>query len=305
MLEGIPVIDAHHHFWQLERSYPWLQGKPDPDRFTGDDSPIRVDYLPSDLRHDFSGLDLVGSVHVDAGAGDAAVEASWLQDLHDAEGLPTVVVAAANLLNYDAPAHLERISELSAVRGVRHILNWHPNPNFSYVDRDDVVTDARWLQNFARLAPLGLSFDLQIYPAQMADAAALAQAHPETRIVLNHTGMPLGLDDGAVSQWRTGIALLAAQPNVAIKISGIGMTIHPWTVDTFRPFVDYTVESFTPQRAMFASNFPVDRLYSSLDTLFEAFDQLTAYLTVHERRALFADTAREIYRIDDLRQKGN
>lgn len=297
MLDNISIIDSHHHFWELTRSYPWLQGPADPKRFTGDDTAIRNDYLPTDLRADFAGLGLVGTVHVDAGAGDALVEASWLQRLHDTERLPTVIVAAADLLAPTAPGHLEQIAELPAVRGVRHILNWHPDPRYTYVNRDDIMMDPLWLRNFARLAPLGLSFDLQIYPAQMPQAAGLARAHPETTILLNHTGMPLGLDDNALLQWRSGIDLLASQSNVSLKISGIGMTVHPWTTESFRPFVEHAVDAFTPDRAMFGSNFPVDRLYSDIPTLYSAFDQLTADLTDAERRALFAGTARRVYRI--------
>lgn len=305
MLDGIPIIDAHHHFWQLDRSYPWLQGPADPDRFTGDNSAIRVDYLPDDLRRDFAGLDLVGTVHVDAGAGDAAQEAAWLQHLHDDDGLPSVIVAAADLCAPDAAEHLERIAALPAVRGVRHILNWHPDPAHRYVDRDAIITEPRWRKNFSRLAKLGLSFDLQIYPVQLPQAVDLARAHPDTVIVLNHTGMPLGTGDDAVRLWRSGINQLAAEPQVSIKISGLGMTIHPWTTTEFRPFVDHAIAAFTPDRAMFASNFPVDRLYSDLPTLYGAFDRLTAALSTSERRALFADTASRIYRIDRSRQKGS
>jgi predicted TIM-barrel fold metal-dependent hydrolase len=302
VLEGIPVIDAHHHFWELKRSYPWLEGPPNPERFTGDDSAIRVDYLPDDLRRDFAGIDLIGSVHIDAGAGDPGVEADWLQQVHGDDGLPTVIVAAADLSAPDAATHLERIAALPAVRGIRHILNWHEDPRFTYVERDDLMTDPVWLANFARLSALGLSFDLQVYPAQLEQAAEVARRHPDTLVILNHTGMPLHTDGDALAEWRSGIDLLAAEPNTAIKISGIGMTIHPWTTETIRPFVEHAIEAFTPERAMFGSNFPVDRLYSDISTLYGAFDTLTSDASDSERRDLFAGTAARLYRIDFQRK---
>lgn len=297
MLSDMEIVDPHQHFWQLHRSYPWLQRPVDPERFTGDDSAIRRDYMPDDLRRDFAGLNLIGTVHVEACAGDPELEVRWLQSLHEADGLPSAVVAGANLLADDAIPHLERVAELPVVRGVRHILNWHADPNYTYVERNDLLTDRRWLSVFARLAGLGLSFDLQVYPHQLAGAARLAQEFPETLIILNHTGMPLGTGHGQMDVWRRGIDELARQSNTAVKISGLGMTLHPWNADTFRPFVRYAIESFGPWRAMFASNFPVDKVYSDIPTLYGAFDQLCGDLSRPEREALFAGTARRIYRL--------
>lgn len=296
----LPIIDPHHHLWELKRSYPWLQGPPNPERFTGDDSAIHVDYLPADYLRDFAGLNWRGSVHVDAGAGDALEEAGFIQELHDNCGVPTAAVAAANLLSPDAGEHLEALSDLSTVRGIRHILNWHPSANYTYVSRNDIMADSTWQRNFARLAGLGFSFDLQVYPAQLADAAELARAYTDTSIILNHTGMPLGTDEDSVAEWRAGIDSLAALPNTSIKISGIGMTIHPWTTDSIRPFVRHAIEAFGTDRAMFASNFPVDRLYSDIPSLYAAFDELTSDLSANERRALFAESAVDIYRLPKL-----
>jgi predicted TIM-barrel fold metal-dependent hydrolase len=306
VLDDIDIIDPHHHFWDLSRAaYPWLQGPADPQRFSGDDSAIRRNYLPDDYRADFAPLRLVGSVHVEAGADDGLAEARWLQKLEGRSGLPSAIVAGADLSSPDAPARIEELSEQPMVRGVRHILNWHPDPRYAYTDRNDLMRDPRWLENFGRLSTLGLSFDLQIYPGQMPEAAVLADLHPSTNIVLNHTGMPLSPDPEAFALWRDGMKALALRPNVTVKISGLGMTHHDWTRESIRPYVLETIEAFGPQRAMFASNFPVDRLYSSLTDLYAAFDELTQDLPDADRRALFADTARTVYRIPRASQPGS
>lgn len=297
MLDDIDIIDPHHHFWDLSRPYPWLQGPADPARFTGDDSAIRRDYLPEDYRADFASLRLVGSVHVEAGAQNGVAEARWLQQLEERSGLPSAIVAGADLRSQDAPARLEELAQLPTVRGIRHILNWHPDARYTYTDRSDLMQDPLWLANFGRLSTLGLSFDLQIYPGQMPEAARLADHHSGTSIVLNHTGMPLSRDPEAFALWRNGIRALAQRPNVTVKISGLGMTHHEWTPEAIRPYVLETIEAFGPHRAMFASNFPVDRLYSSLPELYAAFDGLTRDLPEADRRALFAETARTVYRI--------
>jgi predicted TIM-barrel fold metal-dependent hydrolase len=297
-----PVVDAHHHLWNLHGSirYPWLQDPVDPDRFTGDDSAIRVDYGVRELLADVGSVPLVGSVHVDAGAVQSVAEAKWLEDVRATSGLPTVVVASCDLAAADAPAQLEELASMPSVRGIRHILNWHEDPHWTYVTDRHLMDSAAWRSGFARLAPLGLSFDLQVYPHQLADAARLAAHFPETTIVLNHTGMPERLDEDHLALWSAGIRDLAARPNTYAKVSGIGMTIHPWRVDAIRPLVRTVYEAFGPSRTAFASNFPVDSLYSTYEELYAAFDASTGDLSESERADLFAGTAVRAYRMGGL-----
>lgn len=295
----LDIVDAHHHLWDLSRSYPWLQEAAGRLQVHGDDTAIRRDYLLADFRQDAAELRLVASVHVDAGAADPVEEARWLQGLADVTGFPQAIVGGVALHAGDAADQLAAFAELPNVRGVRHNLNWHPDPTLTYTDRADLMTDAAWLAGFRRLAPLGLSFDLQVYPHQLPDGARLAAEHPDTVVVLDHAGMPLGRDLDTLSSWRKGLDLLAARPNTAIKISGLGMTDHHWTIGSLRPLVLDAIEAFGVDRAMFASNFPVDSLYSTYTELYAAFDMITADFTTGERAALFAGTARRVYRIDD------
>jgi predicted TIM-barrel fold metal-dependent hydrolase len=301
----LPIIDAHHHLWDLSGDYPWLKEAAGRLAVHGPDEPIRTDYLVTDYRADAARLDLVGSVHVDAGAGDVWAEARWLQGLHDDPvnaGLPSVIVAGAKLANPGVEEHLDRLQGLSAVRGVRDILNWHEDPKLTYIDRSTLMTDAEWLRGLKELERRGLSFDLQLYPAQMADAARLAADHPDLSIVLNHAGMPVDRDDDGLRTWRDGLRLLAAEPNVTCKISGIGMTDHHWTPRSLAPIVTECLEAFGAERSMFASNFPVDRLYSSMSDLYAVFDEITAAYSDQERRGLFAGNAARVYRLETRRE---
>jgi predicted TIM-barrel fold metal-dependent hydrolase len=131
----------------------------------------------------------------------------------------------------------------------------------------------------------------------MADALDLAQTFPDTQIILNHTGMPRKRDRDYVEAWRGGMRTLAAAPNIAAKISGLGMFHHDWTPDVIRPFVLDTIEIFGVERCMFASNFPVDKLQADYRAIWQAFDQITADFTPDERRALFHDNAVRFYRL--------
>ena len=297
MLE-LDIVDAHHHLWDLSRSYPWLQESAGRLKVHGDDTAIRRDYLAGDFLREAEPLRPVASVHVDAGAEDPLQEARWLQDVADEFGFPQGIVAAARLDADDVGNALDSLAALPNLRGVRHILSWHIDPTLTYADRPGHMGDPAWLAGYARLADHGLSFDLLVYPHQLAEAAELAAAHPDTPMILDHAGMPLGRDDETLAAWRSGLATLAAQPNATVKISGLGMTDHRWTLDSLRPIVLDTIEAFGPDRAMFASNFPVDSLYSTYAQLYGAFDTITADFSPDERSALFAGTARRVYRLD-------
>lgn len=291
------IVDCHHHLWDLRNSYPWLQESAGRLQIHGDDTAIRHDYLLSDYLHDADGLSLRKSVHVDAGAADPLAESEWLQQIADQQGFPHAIISAAKLAEAGIAEHLDHIGELPNVRGVRDILNWHADPRLTYINRHDLMTDPHWLAGFGMLAPRGLSFDLQIYPGQLSDAVRLAAQHPDTLIILNHAGMPVERDPEAMRAWRNGLRALAAHDNVRIKISGIGMTDHHWTVASLRPIVLDCIDAFGPNRSMFGSNFPVDRLYSSMRDLYAAFDAITAELTDTERHQLFGGTAAAAYRI--------
>lgn len=296
----VPIIDAHHHLCRLADGYPWLSGRPQR-RYHGDDTVLRHDYLPADYIHDFEGLPLVASVCIENGAADAVREAEWIDSLCDAT--PVVQVAKADLSDPAAPGRLDRYLGIASVRGVRDILNWHPDPFYTHRDRADLINDPTWRANFAKLGDLGLSFDLQVFSAQLPAAAALAAAHPSVLLVLDHLGMPIGRDPGALAAWEQGLGLLARQDNVKVKISAIGTTDHAWTVESIRPLVLTTIEKFGVDRCMFASNFPVDGMYSTLRDLYGAFDELTADFSRAERARLFGGTAAETYRIDTARWK--
>jgi predicted TIM-barrel fold metal-dependent hydrolase len=299
-MDELPVIDPHHHLWDLERfAYPWLTTRPLPPSVAGDVAPIAHSYGLADYLADAADCKLVKSVHVDAGFDPAhpVEETRWLQSIADRHGFPHGIVARAELHKPDVEAVLARHAAFANMRGIRHIVNWHPDPAKTYVARPDLLTDPAWLAGFALLKKYGLSFDLQLYPSQMADAARLARRHPDTLIILNHAGMPVDRDAEAIALWRAGMRGLAAAPNVLVKISGLGMVDWHWTEASIRPFVLETIEIFGVERAMFASNFPVDKLYSSFEALYGAFRTIVADFRPGEKRKLFHDNAAAAYRL--------
>ncbi len=298
----LEVVDAHHHLCDLATArYPWLERPPFP-RYHGDDLPLRRGYLVADYLADAAELDslgaqLAGSVHVENGAADPHGESAWIDQVISANVVPSVQVVKVDLTAPDARAQLAAHASRASVRGVRDILNWHPDPYFSHRDRADLMTDPAWLVGFSELAAYGLSFDLQVFPEQLGQAAELAGEHGDIPIVLDHAGMPIDRSPGGLSRWKRQLAEVAARPNTMVKISALGTNDHRWTADSIRPIVLDTIDVFGVSRCMFASNFPVDGLYSTFGALYRAFNDITADLSDDDRADLFANNACRFYRI--------
>lgn len=295
------VVDPHIHFWNLEQlRYGWLA---EPTlTFMGDHSALARTHGPKEFLAEAEPIEVLKVVHVEAGhdPADPLAETRWLQALAEApenRGFPQGIVAFADLSAPDVGELLAAHAAHRNVRGVRQILNVHADPHFDYVGRH-YMREPAWREGFRRLREFGLSFDLQIYPAQMPEAAELARGNPDIPIIVNHAGMFVDRDSVAGwRRWRDGMRALASCGNVAVKISGLGMIDHDWTVESLRPLVLETIDAFGADRAMFASNFPVDRLYSGYAELWQAFDAIVGGASEEERAALFRTNAERIYRI--------
>jgi predicted TIM-barrel fold metal-dependent hydrolase len=295
------IIDAHQHFWDLDRNYlPWLKDKPVAFRY-GDYSALKRNYLPPDYLRDSADFEVIGTVFVETewDPKDPLGEVEWVASVQRESGVPSVMVAQAWLDRDDAPAVLAAHGRSEIVRGIRHKPRAAARPDA--VDRGALgsMGDPAFRRGFALLAPSGLSYDLQTPWWHLAEARELADAFPGTQIILNHTGLPADRSAEGLEGWRAAMRLLADAPNVAVKISGLGQAGQPWSMEANRAIVLDTIEIFGVERAMFASNFPVDSLVGSFSTIFNGFDAITAELTERDRTALFRDTARRIYRIPD------
>ncbi len=302
-MTDLPIIDAHQHFWDLERNYlPWLCDEPPiPFRY-GDYSTIRRNYLPEDYLRDAAKQNVVKTVHVET-EWDPQVpvgETRWLQELIDTTGFPHAIVAQAQLDRGDVEAVLTGHTGQARVRGIRHKPRAAASPNQVQPGAPGSMGDPNWRRGYALLARFGLSFDLQTPWWHLAEAAQLARDFPATQIILNHTGLPADRSAQGLAGWRQAMRTLAAEPNVAVKISGLGQPGEPWTATSNGPIVRDTIAIFGVQRCMFASNFPVDSLVADFDTIFDGFGVITRAFSDAERRALFHDNAARCYRLDDL-----
>lgn len=286
MVVPFPIVDAHQHFWDPRVNYhPWLCDLPPIAFRYGDYSALRRPYLPADYFADAANHQVMKTVYVETewDPRDPVGEMRYVGKLRRETGFPSVAVAQARLHREDIDATLAALAQHDFVRGIRH------KPAAGQMD------DGRWRAGFARLAPHGLRFDLQAPWTQLEEAARLARAFPDARIILNHTGLPADRSREGIAGWRQAMRGLAACPNAALKVSGLGMPGQPWVAGSNREVVLAAIDLFGIERAMFASNFPVDGLCGSFDAIASGMREILRGFPAAEQRAFFHDNAVRIY----------
>jgi predicted TIM-barrel fold metal-dependent hydrolase len=292
-----PIADAHQHFWEPDRNHhPWLApGARIPFRY-GDYSALKRPYLPPDYLADARGHRVVKTVYVETewDPADPVGETAYVHEVAERHGLPSAVVAQAWLDRPGAEQVLAAQAGFALVRSVRHKPEHEVAPEQPARGRT-LMSDPRWRAGYALLERFGLHFDLQVSWRHLGEAAALAREFSRTLIVLNHTGLPADRSHDGLAGWRAAMATLAAEPNVVVKISGLGQPGRPWTVEANRWIVRETIAIFEPSRVMFASNFPVDSLCATFDEIFTGFKTIVAPFTEAEQRAMFHDNAVRVY----------
>jgi predicted TIM-barrel fold metal-dependent hydrolase len=296
----LPIVDAHQHFWDLSRNYhPWLcDPEPIPFRY-GDYSALKRNYLPEDYQRDTRAWRIVGTVHVEAewDRRHPVAETRWLESVKARYGLPTACVASCALDRPDAEDVLAAQGASALVRGIRH----KPQSADSWQEArrggPGSMDDPAWRRSYALLARHGLSFDLQTPWWHLDAAAELARDFPETQIIINHTGLPSDRSPEGLAAWRRAVEGIAQAPNVAIKVSGLGQPPQRWSAQSNAPVVRDAIAIFGTDRAMFASNYPVDSLVATYDDILAGFLFAVADVPLEARRKLLSDNAIRIYRL--------
>jgi predicted TIM-barrel fold metal-dependent hydrolase len=288
------MIDAHFHIWR-QADLPWLTGPMQP-RIFGPYEPIRRDYPIAEYVADATSAGMTGAVYVQANwpVDRYVEEAAFVAVASQESGFPIAIVAYADMLAADIRPQLDALAANSRVRGVRMQLHWHENPLYRFAAGPDLARDPLLQRNVARLADYGWSFDLQVFPGQMAGAAELADACPAVTFVLQHAGMLEDLTAEGIAAWRSGMALLAARPNVVSKLSGLGTFLRRNDAAHVAMIAGETLALFGADRCLFGSNFPIEKLWTSYAELFAAH---RAAVPEGDRAAVFSATAKRVYRL--------
>jgi predicted TIM-barrel fold metal-dependent hydrolase len=300
-MEPLKIVDPHQHFWRIsDRTHPWLDGTERLAGFRyGDYSPICRDYLPDDFRRDAARQNVVATVHVEAewNPKDPVAETRWLMQLKERRGLPTAMVGQAWFGRADIAEVLAGHAAFPAVKGIRQKPAAARSPAEARRGEAGSMDDAAWRKGYALLEKHGLHYDLQTPWWHLEAAAALAHDFPRTTIVLNHTGLPADRSAEGLAGWRRALDRLAAEPNTALKISGLGLIDASWPEESNRLVVREAIRIFGPERCMFASNYPVDSLVASYDRIFDGFKSFVADLPRADQEKLFHDNAVRCYRL--------
>ena len=298
--DDFPIVDPHQHFWDLSRNYyPWLCD-PKPVHFRyGDYSSLKRNYLPPDYLRDAGALNIVKTVHEDAlwDPSDPAGETRWLETVAAKYGYPHASIGSALFARDDIEEVLAGHARSKLTRGVRNFPASAAKPGDAKRGALGSMDDPKWRRGYALLEKHRFLFDVQVPWWHLDALAELARDFPKTQIVIVHTALPHDRSDEALAGWRAALELAATQPNVAIKISGLGRPGLPWTLTANGPIIRDTIDIFGPERCMFASNFPVDGLAGSFQVIYGGFRAAVSNRPIEERRMLFHDNAVRIYRL--------
>ena len=318
---AIPLCDPHHHFWDRRLpSIPYQR------------------YLLHELMADVdSGHNVRSTVFVEARSMYRASGPDELRPVGEVEFVQGLAAASASgvygetraaaaivghadlKLGQGVAAVLETLQAASPNRfkGIRHNVTWSPDPALEDRETQGIMSNDTFRAGARVLAGMGLSLDVMLSFPQLNELADFARAVPELPIILNHlggisrTGIYAGRDDEVIPVWREGIRAVAACPNVTCKIGGMGMPRwgfgwHARNIpigseelaEAMAPWMNYCIEQFGPERSMFESNFPPDKVSFSYNVMYNAFKRLSQSYSPTERANLFHDAAVRAYRIE-------
>ena len=313
-----PIVDPHHHLWDRGGQ-----------RYL-------IDELAADIA---SGHNVIATVYVEARSMYRAQGPAALRPVGEVEfangaaamsasggygpaAICAGIVGHANLLLGEAARGVLE-AEIAAgqgrFRGIRHSSAWDADPNVAYMYASrpkGLLLDSTFRKGFACLAPLGLSFDAWLLQPQIGELTDLARAFPDTQIVLDHCGGPLGIGSYANRReelfpvWKASITEIAKCPNVRVKVGGLAMRLlgydfherpkPPSSEDAaaaWRTYMEACIEAFGPARCMFESNFPPDKGQCSYQVIFNAFKRIAAQYSEPEKTAVCSKTATDFYRL--------
>ncbi len=336
----LPIIDPHHHLWDIrtllaafpEPLHPFIETAKEHPYYTFDE-------FHADLSR---GHNVVGTVFMECSAfyrADGEERLKVVGEVEFANGVAAqgasglygdvrpcaAIIGHADLRLGDGVAPvLEALASAAPERmkGIRHQAAWDSDPQvlgLPFNAPEGLYRDKTFREGFAHIGKAGMTFDAWLLEPQLADLIDLARAFPDQPICLNHCGTPLGIASYSAKLgerfdiWRDNIHKLAESENVVIKLGGLAMPFcslpdkgpaaglsSTELAEMWRPYIETCIEAFGPNRAMFESNYPVDFWAADYPILWNTFKRLTSGASGNEKRALFAGSAAKFYGIEHI-----
>ena len=304
----LPIVDTHQHLWDLSQfTLPWLE--------SDGVEMLRKDHLMRDYLETSANANVARTVYmeVDVAPADRLAEAQFVTGLCRRDDNPMAgAVIGGRPGEVGFREYISQFKNNHFIKGVRQVLHV-PDTAPGYSLNADFVKGVQYL------GESDMIFDLCLRPGELADAVGLVNQCPDTYFILDHCGTPLGIAcyegklDENFERWRGSIRELAQCENVTVKLGGLAMPFcmmpaegptdsvsSEELADMWRPYVETCIEAFGPQRAMFESNYPVDKWAGSYATLWNALKRLASGASAEEKRALFAGNAARVYRVENL-----
>ena len=273
-------IDAHQHFWDYQpEAYPWI---------TEELGVLRRSFLPSDLAPELIKSNLDGSIAVQAR--QTLEESRWLLNLAENHGHILGVVGWVDLCCDQVESQLAEFSSHPQFKGVRHVVQDEPDDAFML--RPDFLNGIGKLQNH------GLTYDILIFPKQLDAALKLVERFPEQPFVIDHMAKP-SIKDGTLQPWQKLITEFSKFQNVACKISGMVTEAdwNSWKPEDIHPYMETIMETFTPNRLMYGSDWPVCLLAADYSRVIDLAKQYVNQLSPKDQESVFGGTATQFYNI--------
>jgi predicted TIM-barrel fold metal-dependent hydrolase len=337
----LPIVDAHHHFWLIPNET--AAALKDTGNYILDALGVIYRKHPRYLLDEFladlnSGHNIRATTYIDAHAMYRATGPANLKTVGEIEFVNGVAAMSASGLFGETKVCAAIIgnADLSLGAAVEEVLHAHLRAggdryrgvrNSAVYDEDKTIAGGRGVphslanpafrEGFRKLQPLGLSFDALILEPQLLDVVNLARTFPETQIIVNHFGLPLGVGRYAgrreerFNVWRGNIRDLAKSDNVVMKLGGIGSPFagfpsfeQPLPASSqqlaaeWKPYIETCIEAFGVKRCMFESNYPMDSGVGPYSTIWNTFKRITAHASPEEKRHLFSETAARVYGIE-------
>lgn len=274
------IVDSHQHFWNYQPTRDaWID-----DSMAVLQRDFTADQLQVVLK--VNGVDRCVAVQADP----SEEETRFLLSLADTHDFIAGVVGWVDLCAQNASDRLEQFARHPKFKGVRHLVQSEPDPDF--------MLRADFKRGIRALAALGLTYDLLVKPHQLQAAIALVRSFPDQPFVLDHLGKPQS-HNGLDKQWARELFELAAHPNVYAKLSGLVTETKNFrfTRNQFKPILDTALEAFGPDRLLFGSDWPVCLLATSYGEVLGMVKEFIAELSADQQAAIMGNNARYFYQL--------
>lgn len=286
--EPLPIVDTHQHLWDLTKfELPWTKG--------ADVSPLARSFVSADYLKAIEGSNVVKSVYmeVDVTPSQQSQEADYVIDICEKGETPMVAAVISGRPNSaEFKDYITKYAKSKYIKGVRQVLHADSTPA-------KYCLDPNFVNGVKLLGDLGLSFDLCMRSGELLDGVKLVDQCPKTRFIVDHCGnfSVQATNDADRAKWKKGMLEFAERPNVVCKISGLIASAKPgaWKPQDLAPNMNFSMETFGPDRIMFGGDWPVCTLVAQYGEWVKALKTITEAMPEGNRRKLFHDNAVKFY----------